>query len=419
MTIAKQEIQDRAGGNASFSELLDHLDDKERSEPAIPQKVPKGSAESEALRELALRDLEHWQKTYPEIAREAGVDISRSYAYKIMSEHHNLGRFDPRRKPRLTKQDHAAWVQFADWALNFPIEALAFTDELWIEIDGTRGRQKITRPRGSNPYDFVVPSDKPLFTLMLSACVSLGHKGTLYIWEKETKEERIVNAQELQAENEAKAQLVAEKRKRATQPGTEEYEFLQEKNKKIKEYNAQRKPGEPRKRCRIPKWEFGEEIRERSAGEGFDWFMYRKDVLHPLVYPFLEAVSKARQMPIWLIEDNAGNHTQAARLDAEEAKARGIYRIPHKDSPVYGLPVWPANSPDINKIEPLWRVLKDRIAKYPRPKGQGRNEIERFKDIIWKEWHAIPQEVIDKYCRAFHPNLRRLKENGGKNNFNA
>jgi len=36
MTIAKQEIQDRAPGNASFSELLDHLDDKERSEPAIP-----------------------------------------------------------------------------------------------------------------------------------------------------------------------------------------------------------------------------------------------------------------------------------------------------------------------------------------------------------------------------------------------
>jgi len=158
-------------------------------------------------------------------------------------------------------------VQFADWALNFPIEAFAFTNESWFEIGGTRGQQKITPSRGSNPYDFVVPSDKPLFTLMLSACVSLGHKDTLYIWEKETKDETIVNAQELQAENEAKAQRVAEKRKQATQPGTEEYEFLPEKNKKIKEYNAQRKPGEPRKRCRIPKWEFGEEIRERSAGE--------------------------------------------------------------------------------------------------------------------------------------------------------
>ncbi|RPA94430.1 hypothetical protein L873DRAFT_1701488, partial [Choiromyces venosus 120613-1] len=117
----------------------------------------------------------------------------------------------------------------------------------------------------------------------------------------------------------------------------------------------------------------------RSAGEGFDWFMYRKEVLHPLVYPFLKKVQEEKEMDIWLIEDNAGNHTQAARIDAEEASKFGIKRIPHKDSPIAGLPCWPTNSPDINKIEPLWRYLKDRIAKYPCPKGQLRSEIDRYK----------------------------------------
>ncbi|RPA90456.1 hypothetical protein L873DRAFT_1795471 [Choiromyces venosus 120613-1] len=69
----------------------------------------------------------------------------------------------------------------------------------------------------------------------------------------------------------------------------------------------------------------------------------------------------------------------------------------HKDSPAYGLPVWPANSPDISKIEALWHVLKDRTTKYQWSRGQGQKEIGRYKDIIRKEWVAILQEVINRY----------------------
>ena len=104
-------------------------------------------------------------------------------------------------------------MQFADWALNVLIEVFAYiyTDKFWIKIEGTQGRQKIMCLHGSNHYDLILSSYKFLFTLMLFTCVSLGHKGTLYIWEKETKKESIANAEKLKAENEAKAQQIAEK----------------------------------------------------------------------------------------------------------------------------------------------------------------------------------------------------------------
>ncbi|RPB06243.1 hypothetical protein L873DRAFT_1785313 [Choiromyces venosus 120613-1] len=124
-------------------------------------------------------------------------------------------------EPRLNQHNWAAEVQFADWALQIPIEAFAFTNEFWIDIGGT-----------------------------------------LYIWEKETKKERVQNARELKAENEAKLQQISEKRKWAIQPGTEEHLFLEEKNKQIMKYNIQRKAREPQKKCQNPNWEFGEEMVE-------------------------------------------------------------------------------------------------------------------------------------------------------------
>jgi len=46
-------------------------------------------------RDLVLFDEEHWHKSFPPIAAEAEVNISRSYAYKIMDKYHDLGCFEP------------------------------------------------------------------------------------------------------------------------------------------------------------------------------------------------------------------------------------------------------------------------------------------------------------------------------------
>lgn len=359
-------------------------------ESAVPVKIPKGSRESVRLKELALQDSDHWQMTFPEIAKEAKIDISRSYSYEIMANHHDLHRYRPRRKPQLDRKDKNDRITLADWALQQPMESFAYIDESWIEIGRSRSHRNVTRPKGSNPYDFVIQETPPAFSLMVAACISLGYKSKLYIWEKETPEERAVNARELSDENTKKQQQMIQHRSQARIPGTIEYNILQQKNELIKAYNTTKQPDEPRKMLRRPEWEFKEEIGHRSAGEGFDWFIYRKHVLHQLAYPLIEKIQHERGIRVWLVEDNAGCHTAATRIDAKDARRREIYTIPHRGPnqppPLPSVPYWPANSPDINEIEPVWRYLKDMMDRYPHLQGKSRATIETYKTALETEY---------------------------------
>jgi transposase len=61
--------------------------------------------------------------------------------------------------------------------------------------------------------------------------------------------------------------------------------------------------------------------------------------------------------------------------------------------------IHPAYSPDLNPIENIWSLLKDRLDKrfngsYSRSKST--ISIEAFKIAIQEEWALIDQEAIDK-----------------------
>ena len=72
------------------------------------------------------------------------------------------------------------------------------------------------------------------------------------------------------------------------------------------------------KRKRAPEQVFKSEMRKRDGGKGIDWFLYRKRILFPLLYPYYKEVQRVNSTrKIWLVEDNAGAHSKAARYCTE------------------------------------------------------------------------------------------------------
>ncbi len=56
---------------------------------------------------------------------------------------------------------------------------------------------------------------------------------------------------------------------------------------------------------------------------------------------------------------------------------------------------WPGNSPDLNPIEGVWSLLKERINKL-RPKPYTRKQIEK---TIQKEWNSLKPMNCYEVCR--------------------
>ncbi|RPB05808.1 hypothetical protein L873DRAFT_546366 [Choiromyces venosus 120613-1] len=127
-----------------------------------------------------------------------------------------------------------------------------------------------------------------------------------------------------------------------------------------------------------------------------DWWMYRKEVLHKRLYPFVQHIKETGRNMMWLYEDNVGNHTKAARIDQEEADLNGVH---HCNAP--------PNSPDYNMSEQAWRYIKDIMpTHYSNLLGSSSAVLEKVKQLLIEKWYCIPQDLIDRWCDNFHCNLR-------------
>jgi hypothetical protein len=57
---------------------------------------------------------------------------------------------------------------------------------------------------------------------------------------------------------------------------------------------------------------------------------------------------------------------------------------------------WPAQSPDLNIIEPSWSVLEARVRSRFSPPAS----IQQLEDVLQAEWYKIPLETVQNLCKS-------------------
>jgi hypothetical protein len=364
-----------------------------------------------ATRDEAHQDLPHTQ-VIQRVEDQEDIRIPYSTGKQVLANAEIVRRVPPR-KIRLSTEQMEVRLIFCEWALGKLQlgNIFIFSDEMSIENDHHRKRPKVSRPKGSNPFDYSRPPPNTFQSVMIWGAICEGFgPGPFYIWEKETEAERQRLSQLLQLENQENEQVAVVQRQRARIPGTAERRHLDELNHnvRLRDRIDPLPSGRPR-RLRLPEWEFTYEKAERGEGKGgIDWVRYRENVLKPMLYPWADEISRLSGRTVYIIEDNASPHVKARRFSIKE-RARYSGRVLTVD--------WPPHSPDLNKIERCWDPIHDLFEQIRAHGYENQLTREAIKKRAREAWYTLPQEQVDQECHDFRHKLDQCRDNGGDNNF--
>jgi transposase len=115
----------------------------------------------------------------------------------------------------------------------------------------------------------------------------------------------------------------------------------------------------------------------------------------PLIYQFLRLIEcSVGQLRSILMEDNTLIH--ASHYTRGYHAYHGVIRM-----------LWPANSPDLNPIKNVWRLLKYRIGKrFPKTD----EEVQRY---LSEEWDKMEVSDFQKYILSMKERFQAVIDNDG------
>lgn len=115
-----------------------------------------------------------------------------------------------------------------------------------------------------------------------------------------------------------------------------------------------------------------------GKGGGMTAAKYQKQVLEGAFHGFYEEV-KEEKLLVDFLQDGAPSHHAKSTL--RWFNDAGIYLVDH-----------PANSPDLNPIEPIWHDLKEIVHSL-----ESVSTVEGLKSAVQKAWDMLPIETANKH----------------------
>lgn len=134
---------------------------------------------------------------------------------------------------------------------------------------------------------------------------------------------------------------------------------------------------------------------------------YKTEVLEPAVRPLCEHLKKSEKTCKRIVfqQYSTATHTTNANLEY-----------------LSGLPLelmdWPASSPDLNPLEPVWVHLRRELAKqHPelaRATGTPAAIKKRLAEVLTALWNDIPQAYLQRLIRSMPGKMAEVKQVRGR-----
>lgn len=327
---------------------------------------------------------------------ETQIRISPEYFSQMMYDA-GYHRGHAEYKPNLTdkhKKQRKERAQQLLWLLENQPETLCFTDAAAIRLQEDEEHTYWMRVDEGYHEDVKEGTERKngYSCGQFFGIIALGvQNGPYHIFLEETDSEKILAEKHLKELN-----LDMDRFYGATHDWAEVWEKMEEERT-----GRKRKGRKPQKET----WQkVGRFARGNRDAGGVDWYRFCYSYLVPKVQPWYKELSFHRAH-FEIALDNASPHTSKHTL-----KILDMARIVRF--------IWPAQSPDMNPIEQIWKYIRRQI-RNRRNNGTYPSTILQMHKAWEEEWEKIPQEVIDNCILKIKDICRKVIENDGNNNFHG
>lgn len=136
----------------------------------------------------------------------------------------------------------------------------------------------------------------------------------------------------------------------------------------------------------------------RGPGNGMNATKYLEQVIDKVVVPaFEQETEKPDFSHVFFMQDNAPAHKSVTTKN--HLTSCGITTMPH-----------PPNSPDLNPIESIWHILKNKI----RHLKDHPNSIPKLTQAVKDAWEGLTPEEVNRVVASMPARQEELRTKKGK-----